>query len=138
MKKTANNWLLLMMMFCASFAFFSCSSSDSDEDEDLDNVSGIIGTWKEDDEFNGYGETYLQFKKDGTFYEIDIYEDGEVEVDKAKWESVGSNKVRVSGGIGPTVIIEVLSVSKKELVIDFFVELRYKKVSDSAIDKYIK
>lgn len=134
MKKILNKWGLLMLMLCASFVCISCSSDSDDED----NVSGIIGTWKEDDELNIFGETYLQFKKDGTYFEVTIYDDEDIDVKKSQWEAIGNNKIRVGGGDVVAAFAEVISVSKTDLVLDFAIELRYKKVSDSVIEKYIR
>lgn len=130
--------LIYLFMCFSIFTFTSCG-----DDEPSSGYSDLIGTWQEDDEFTNVFndvfdyETYhfIQFKKDGTYIEVDVL--NEVEVIRGTWTRSGNTIYATNeGGTTKTTIV---SLTKNTLVTSTLgIEQTYKRVSDSVINKYLK
>ena len=135
--------LFVALLAVSSFTLVSCSSDDDD-----DILSGsIVGTWKwdifsgvdiDDDDplYDFWGTEYVQFQKDGTFIEVDIY-GGEVEVTKGQWVQSGNTiTVSASGYITTTFTITNLTDTDLTLV-TLGIPMSFERVDDSEIEQYL-
>lgn len=130
-------YLLSAVLFAAaSFALTSCSN----DDDELENKGAIVGTWENIDEWaEVLDQQYIKFEADGKFYEVDIdryY--GEVEVLTGVWSQDG-DKIKISGDDITSVTSTIKSLSDSKLILSTWnIEMQYRKVSNSVIDKYLK
>lgn len=130
----------LSLLFVALLATLSLGLTSCGNDDDGPNDNEIIGTWQEDDALSeALGTTvYVQFGSDHTFIEVDIYDyDNEVDVERGRWERNG-NTIKISGGDLKTTSTEIKKLTSTELTLETLgIPTSYKKVSDSAINKYL-
>lgn len=131
-------YLIYFLAFISFFAFTSCG-----DDEPSSGNGDLIGTWQEDDEFtNAFNNVFdyetnhfIQFKKDGTYIEIDVLD--EVEVIRGTWTREGNTIYATNEHASSTTTI--VSITKNILVTTTFgIQQTFKRVSDSVIDKYLR
>lgn len=131
-------YLIFFLAFISIFTFTSCG-----DDEPSSGNGDLIGTWQEDDEFTDVFndifdfETYhyIQLRKDGTYIEVDDLD--EVEVIRGTWTRNGNTIYATNEG--GTTKSTIVSLTKNTLVISTLgIEQTFKRVSDSAINKYLK
>lgn len=130
-------YLIFFLAFISIFTFTSCG-----DDEPSGDNGDLIGTWQEDDEFtNVFNEVFdyetyhfIQFKKDGTYIEVDVL--NEVEVIKGTWTRNGNTIYATNeGGTTKTTIV---SLTKNTLVTSTLgIEQTFKRVNDNVINKYL-
>lgn len=127
----------LTLLFAALFAAMTISLTSCGNDEpDSDD---IVGTWENTTEWaTAIGKEYIKFQKDAKFYEVTVYNDGEVNTLRGTWSKDG-NTVKISGKevISVTSTISDLTSSSMTLT-TMGIAQSYKKVPDSTIDKYIE
>lgn len=130
-------YLIFFLAFISIFTFTSCG-----DDEPSSGNGDLIGTWQEDDEFTDVFndifdfETYhyIQLRKDGTYIEVDDLD--EVEVIRGTWTRNGNTIYATNEG--GTTKSTIVSLTKNTLVISTLgIEQTFKRVSDSAINKYL-
>ena len=126
---------LFMVALFATLTFTLTSCGDDDEPSSAGN---IVGTWKS---IGGMNEEfditqYIQFNTNGSYIEVNIDEDG-VETLHGKWKQNGE-KVTVSGSDVISMTATIVKITSSELVLNTLWEQKYKKVSDSEIEKYLK
>ena len=131
-------YLIYLLAFISIFTFTSCG-----DDEPSSGDGDLIGTWQEDDEFTDVFndvfdyDTYhfIQFKKDGTYFEVDVLE--EIEVIKGTWTRNG-NTIYAKNDAGSSTTT-IVSITKETLVTSTFgIQQTYKRVNDNVINKYIR
>ncbi len=131
-------YLIYLLVLLSIFTFTSCG-----DDEPSGGNGDLIGTWQEDDEFtNVFNDVFdydtyhfIQFRKDGTYIEIDVFD--EVEVMKGTWTRKGDKILATNEHASSSITI--VSITKNTLVTSAFgIEQTYKRVSDSTIDKYLR
>lgn len=133
----------LLVAFVATMTL-SLSSCKSDDDEP--STGSIVGSWQVESSVNEVmeSEQYLQFRSDGTFYEVINYTDeifgsmlGTV-YDEGTWSLSGNNlKVSVKNDL------TVKKVTSTELVLEenvmgYTVEVKCKKVSDEIVNELLE
>lgn len=130
-------YLIYLLAIISIFTFTSCG-----DDEPSSGNSDLIGTWQEDDEFTDVFndvldyETYhfIQFKKDGTYIEVDVFD--EVEVIKGTWTRKGNTIYATNEHASSSS--KIVSITKNTLVTSTLgIEQTYKRVDDSIINKYL-
>lgn len=130
-------YLIYLLAIISIFTFTSCG-----DDEPSSGNSDLIGTWQEDDEFtNVFNDVldydtyhFIQFKKDGTYIEIDVL--SEVEIIRGTWTRKGDTIYATNEHASSS--IKIVSITKNTLVTSTFgIEQTYKRVDDSVINKYL-
>lgn len=144
--------LMLAMMAVAALSFTACGNDDVDDANDGGN---IVGTWKYDDislnslldnlyedvygddyEDNSYTDAYIQFRENGTYVDIEVYDDGDVDVERGTYKVEDGFLIMREGGEDFTYTYKV---SGKKLSVTFggAITMTLTKVNDSVIDKYL-
>ena len=140
------SFIAFAMLAVFSLSFVSCSSDD-DESEPTENSSDIIGTWY-DDYDNDDDFSYIQFKSDGTFIDVESSEDAEKGywVQRGKWSISGDKlmmKVTSSDDpfdiwVGTTLTYDIIKIEKNKLTMSLWgITGTLVRVSDDAIQKYL-
>ena len=134
--------LLMVALFATmTFALTSCG-----DDDDEPSTANIVGTWKGIDKFSVEDyytviDSYMQFKSDGKYIEIDAFDDGDIDIVKGTWTLDGNTlTMNANNEYGFTVpyTVTVKKITNKELTVTVFgIERTYKRVTDSEIDKYL-
>ena len=148
--------LAMLAMMVAALSFTACGGDD--DDDNTDNSGGnVVGTWVADAqkelgiEIEGTSSThYFQFKEDGSMIAVDVnsYDksvwgeytpDDEVIVERGAWKTA-DGKLYMTDNSGTDIAL--YSVSGKKLTLTstsgLIAKITYTRVSDSAIDKYLK
>lgn len=148
--------LVMLAMMVAALSFTACGGDD--EDDNTDNSGGnVVGTWMADAqkelgiEIEGTSSThYFQFKADGSMIAVDVnsYDrsvwgeytpDDEVIVERGTWKTT-DGKLYMTDNSGTDIALYSVSGNKLTLTSTsgLIVKITYTRVSDSAIDKYLK
>lgn len=135
MKKYLYQFFVVVLAI-TSFTFVSCS----DNDEEVSS-SDIVGTW-EWDSFNteAFGKQYVQFNPNGEFIEVDVDgygSEGDVDIIRGQWKKVG-NTISISGkGVTP-ITSKITNLTNTDLtLVGLGIQMSYKRVDDSVIEKYL-
>lgn len=140
----------LKLLFVALFATMTLSlaSCKNDKDEPSGSNSDIVGTWKctEGLLVNAWdgAELYAQFQSNGTLRQVTItpalFPGDETETDAitGKWE-VKDGYLFLSGDGSLTGSGKIIKVSNDYLEVEMMsIVHKFKRVSDSVVDKYFK
>lgn len=122
-----------MVAIFATMTFSLTSCGDDDEP----SAGNIVGTWKSSGGTNAeFGIIqYIQFNTNGSYIEVNIDEYG-VETLRGQWKQ-NDNKVTISGSDIISITATIVELTSSELVLNTLWEQKYKKVSDSEIEKYL-
>ena len=147
--------LVMLAMMIAALSFTACGG---DDDDSTENSGGnIIGTWVCDAqkeigvEIEGTSSThYFQFKADGCMIAVDVnsYDrsvwgeytpDDEIIVERGTWKTA-DGKLYMTDNSGTDIALYSVSGNKLTLTSTsgLIVKITYARVSDNAIDKYLK
>jgi len=148
--------LAMLAMMVAALSFTACGGDD--DDDNTDNSGGnVVGTWVADAqkelgiEIEGTSSThYFQFKEDGSMIAVDVnsYDksvwgeytpDDEVIVERGAWKTA-DGKLYMTDNSGTDIALFSVSGNKLTLTSTsgLIAKITYTRVSDSAIDKYLK
>lgn len=134
--------LFVALVATMSISLTSCGDNDDKNNDEPSYNGSIIGSWRlvEGVADAMDGQQYEQFREDGTYYEVLVYNDEwaqmigtNVLVDKGTW-SLDGNILNVS--IKNSIIVK--KISSKELILkEMGVEFKLKRVSDELVNEYI-
>lgn len=134
---------MMLATIVAALSFTACGGSDSDDDGG--NVSPIVGTWKAEDvsgwidNFSyDWNDSYLQFKKDGTFIIANEINDKHY----GDWV-LNNNTLSLhytdDTWVGVRLSYDVITLNQQSLGLAIYgLKIKFKRVPDSEINKYLK
>lgn len=128
--------LSLLLCVILSLSFSSCASSDANEDIDY-SACPLLGTW-EDAENTRTDFQYVQFNKQGEYFEVNSDESDGYYILKGYW-TYKNNVVKVTIKGAGTFAADISNITKNSFTLDMLgFTIYYRRVDDSVINKYLK
>lgn len=138
-----------MVAFLAALPFSFASCGDDEDASEQEISSSIVGTWK-GLSVSGYGEiieegeTYTQFKADGTYFAADYYEDEGFSTSEGEWY-VKDDILYMTASWDLTdmeditVPMRIVKTDGKTMTLELLgAKMKIAKVADSEMEAFIK